>query len=830
MFEAKNPVLIACLIALSTGVVSAQPQQPLNPPLKDWKVANYWAPTPETKTEPRSAAVAANSSATPLAFVAIPPCRLLDTRASSGMTGAFGPPSLIGDPTQTGADARTIPVPSSSCGIPVAAAYSLYLVVVPPPGIAVGFLSAWPDDQPWPGTATVNASAGGIVGNSAIVPSGSDGGIKVFATNSTDLVIDINGYFLDQPAIHFRGPWSVTASYVAEDIVTFAPFASPASSYIALAASQGSEPDTDVTYGGLHWGILAQAGAAGLQGSAGPPGPSGLTGPAGQPGAVGQSGAAGQNGAQGPAGPQGPPISFQGTWNNSTTYVAGAAVFYNGSSYSSLAGANVGNVPTAGVPWALFVQQGSTGGIGPTGPTGGAGPTGPAGPAGPQGTQGVAGPIGPIGAQGVAGPTGATGAIGPAGPPISFQGIWSGAITYAAGAAVFLNGSSYISMSSGNLNQNPTGGAPWAVLAQQGSAGPTGPTGPAGSTGAQGPQGVAGPTGPTGNTGAPGSAGSTGSQGPQGAAGTPGAMGNTGAQGPQGTPGAAGATGATGTATIYGDGSDGTTTSVCDITINPTNWVTTPPTTDIQCTNFTVASGVTLTVPSGTLIHASGTVTITGTLTVQPGAAQGLYIAAPSLNNYSATGGVSLNTFTLRKLLNPGPFGGGNGGTEFLNGTSGLGGGSIVILAAGAISIGASGSINANGANGLEEDEAFADGGGAGGIVILASKTSILNSGSINANGGNGANAVSNNNDAAGGGGGGLIHLLAPGGQLTGGIRNFAGGSAGTGAYNGNGDGFGGGALAGNGGAGAYGSSATAGTAGLSLVTTVADPATLFVP
>jgi hypothetical protein len=307
-------------------------------------------------------------------------------------------------------------------------------------------------------------------------------------------------------------------------------------------------------------------------------------------------------------------------------------------------------------------------------------------------------------------------------------------------------------------------------------------------------------------------------------------MGNTGAQGPQGTPGAAGATGATGTATIYGDGSDGTTTSVCDITINPTNWVTTPPTTDIQCTNFTVASGVTLTVPSGTLIHASGTVTITGTLTVQPGAAQGLYIAAPSLNNYSATGGVSLNTFTLRKLLNPGPFGGGNGGTEFLNGTSGLGGGSIVILAAGAISIGASGSINANGANGLEEDEAFADGGGAGGIVILASKTSILNSGSINANGGNGANAVSNNNDAAGGGGGGLIHLLAPGGQLTGGIRNFAGGSAGTGAYNGNGDGFGGGALAGNGGAGAYGSSATAGTAGLSLVTTVADPATLFVP
>ncbi len=520
MFEAKKLVRVWCLIAgiLLTSAASAQ-THPLNPPLKDWKVATYWAPSAQLGSHAES--TAASSTATPLAFVAIPPCRLLDTRISSALSGAFGPPSLVGDPSQSGNFARTIPVPTSGCAIPVAAAYSFYMVVVPPPGGVVGFLSAWPDDQPWPGTATLNAPVGGVVGNAAIVPGGSDGGIKVFATNSTDLVIDINGYFLNQPAIHFRGLWSVTASYVSEDIVTFG---SSASSYIALAASQGWEPDTDAASGGPHWGMLAQAGSVGPQGLSGSQGQSGSTGVAGPQGAQGTTGPIGPSGAQGasgPVGPKGPPISFQGSWNNSTTYAAGDAVFYSGSSYSSLSGTNVGNTPTSGAPWALFSQQGSTGTTGPTGPAGIAGPTGP------QGTQGNPGPTGLTGAQGVAGPTGATGPTGPTGPPLTFQGTWNSGTTYATGDAVFSNGSSYISLSSGNINHDPASGAPWALLTQQGStgstgvAGPTGATGPAGPTGPTGPQGTQGNTGSTGLTGAQGVAGPTGSTGPTGPSGPP---------------------------------------------------------------------------------------------------------------------------------------------------------------------------------------------------------------------------------------------------------------------------------------------------------------------
>src|SRR6266851_5129920 len=71
------------------------------------------------------------------------------------------------------------------------------------------------------------------------------------------------------------------------------------------------------------------------------------------------------------------------------------------------------------------------------------------------------------------------------GPPVSFQGVYSAAVTYAAGDAVFFTatGSSYISLHASNINHSPpTSPADWSVLAQ-GSTGPTGPTGLTGPTG-----------------------------------------------------------------------------------------------------------------------------------------------------------------------------------------------------------------------------------------------------------------------------------------------------------------------------------------------------------
>src|SRR5262245_20101108 len=106
-------------------------QTSLNPPLTDWKTAPYWAPA-GTGTRAKASEhfgafrpEAADPTPAPLVYVAVTPCRLVDTRTGSGLTGAFGPPSLAGDPSQTGNFARKVPVPTSPCGIPKAAAYSL---------------------------------------------------------------------------------------------------------------------------------------------------------------------------------------------------------------------------------------------------------------------------------------------------------------------------------------------------------------------------------------------------------------------------------------------------------------------------------------------------------------------------------------------------------------------------------------------------------------------------------------------------------------------------------------------------------------------------------
>ena len=83
---------------------------------------------------------------------------------------------------------------ATACQIPASAqAYSLNLTAVPRG--ALGYLTAWPSGQGQPQTSSLNAVTGTVTANAAIVRAGSGGGISVFASNNTDLVVDINGYF-----------------------------------------------------------------------------------------------------------------------------------------------------------------------------------------------------------------------------------------------------------------------------------------------------------------------------------------------------------------------------------------------------------------------------------------------------------------------------------------------------------------------------------------------------------------------------------------------------------------------------------------------------------
>src|SRR5262249_45466442 len=118
-------------------------------------------------------------------FYPLTPCRVLDTRNPNG---PFGGPAIAAN------TARSFTIPSSGCGAPAnAAAYSFNVTVVPHGFL--GFLTAFPTGQTQPGASTLNSLDGTILANAAIVPAGTGGAVSFFALNTTDLVVDINGYF-----------------------------------------------------------------------------------------------------------------------------------------------------------------------------------------------------------------------------------------------------------------------------------------------------------------------------------------------------------------------------------------------------------------------------------------------------------------------------------------------------------------------------------------------------------------------------------------------------------------------------------------------------------
>ncbi|MFL6466137.1 MAG: BACON domain-containing protein [Bryobacteraceae bacterium] len=126
------------------------------------------------------------TSPTALRFVPVTPCRVADTRDNNG---PFGGPLLSGQTT------RDFAIPQSACGIPAnAQAYSLNFTVVPPSKLT--YLTVFPTGQPQPVASTLNSFDGRIKANAAMVPAGTNGAVSVFATDDTQLIIDINGYFV----------------------------------------------------------------------------------------------------------------------------------------------------------------------------------------------------------------------------------------------------------------------------------------------------------------------------------------------------------------------------------------------------------------------------------------------------------------------------------------------------------------------------------------------------------------------------------------------------------------------------------------------------------
>lgn len=158
-----------------------------------------------------------NYMAPALLFKPVTPCRVADTRLANGP---------LGGPALGGQTSRDFAIPNSTCGIPsTATAYSLNVAVVPQGPL--GFLTIWPTGQSPPLASTLNSLDGRIKSNGAIVPTGASGAISVFATNPTDVILDINGYFDLVSNTQAQAFYPVTPCRVADTRLRTGPLGGP---------------------------------------------------------------------------------------------------------------------------------------------------------------------------------------------------------------------------------------------------------------------------------------------------------------------------------------------------------------------------------------------------------------------------------------------------------------------------------------------------------------------------------------------------------------------------------------------------------------------------
>jgi len=201
------------VLALLPMMLAAQRAQDTVVPLKNWASPLYWQPNhAESKARGTLLPQGPDPVAEPtfLTFVAITPCRLVDTRGASarfegGITPfngpSLGPNSTTVFPVQssaeaTGPDANTEPAP---CGVipSIAEAYSLNLTVIPHLGAVDNYVTLWATDTEQPVVSTVNDTQGLVVANAAIVAASEKGSINLYTSGPAivDVIIDLNGYF-----------------------------------------------------------------------------------------------------------------------------------------------------------------------------------------------------------------------------------------------------------------------------------------------------------------------------------------------------------------------------------------------------------------------------------------------------------------------------------------------------------------------------------------------------------------------------------------------------------------------------------------------------------
>jgi hypothetical protein len=176
------PAFVLCMVGLSGTAVADLNDAPAG----SWNAPAWWTP-PAPEASGRHALV---GGPTALPFIALPPCRLVDTRGNAPLGGGFLPAATVRSYVLAGV-----------CGVPAdALGISLNATVVKPTG--PGFLTLWPQGGSFPPVSTLNFLGNDVIVNSAVVPLGPAGGISMaLGVSGGDVILDTNGYYALVPSV-----------------------------------------------------------------------------------------------------------------------------------------------------------------------------------------------------------------------------------------------------------------------------------------------------------------------------------------------------------------------------------------------------------------------------------------------------------------------------------------------------------------------------------------------------------------------------------------------------------------------------------------------------
>jgi hypothetical protein len=305
-------VLVLVSVATAGGLLAQYPDGPI----PNWTVPPY-------RGTSASGGLSTMTDISPgIAFVAMSPCRVFDTR---GANGPYGGPRLLANTT------RNFDIDSGPCtGIPTGVdAYSMNFGAILPDG-ANSFVTIWPTGSAQPLVSSINPIQGGVVANAAIVPAGTGGQISVFPNTGLHLYGDINGYFTDRynPGVSFHAVSSTVApAILAENTSTAATAVALQAVITSTSAGDFATAIAGRTNGngyGVHgssangYGVLAGGGTGGVWAQT----PGTIAGSAGVYGSAVATdarnyGVFGETEAQEPAAPGDPALCAAGVYGRS---------------------------------------------------------------------------------------------------------------------------------------------------------------------------------------------------------------------------------------------------------------------------------------------------------------------------------------------------------------------------------------------------------------------------------------------------------------------------------------------------------------------------------